>query len=283
MHHQRIFLIGYRGTGKTTVGRLLADRLGWAFADSDDHIEEGTGQSIADLFASEGEAGFRDREAAVLSDLATRERIVIATGGGTVLRPANREQLQSSGFVAWLAARPETVWGRLQCDPATGTRRPNLTTAGGIEEVAGPHCRSRAAIPRGRPFRCRRGCPIAGSRRRCYPQGMAWIAYLPVVLWCLTVFAFGLAVGSFLNVLIARLPFEKSIVWPSSRCFVCFTPIRAFDNIPIVGYLRLRGKCRNCGATFSRRYLWVEIGTGLGFLGLFVAGSPGKHLSHPGT
>jgi leader peptidase (prepilin peptidase)/N-methyltransferase len=99
---------------------------------------------------------------------------------------------------------------------------------------------------------------------------MAWLPFIPVVIWCGAVFVLGLAVGSFLNVLIARLPFEKSIVWPSSRCFACFTPIRPLDNVPILGYLRLRGKCRQCGAPFSSRYLWVEIGTGLAFLGLFV-------------
>ncbi len=77
-------------------------------------------------------------------------------------------------------------------------------------------------------------------------------------------------VGSFLNVLIARLPYEKSIVWPSSRCFTCFKPVRFGDNIPILGYLRLRGKCRYCGTQFSRRYLWVELGTGIALLALFV-------------
>ncbi len=100
---------------------------------------------------------------------------------------------------------------------------------------------------------------------------MDWVAYLPVVLWCVWVFVLGLMVGSFLNVLIARLPFEKSIIWPSSRCFACFKPIRLSDNIPIIGYLRLRGKCRHCGVAFSSRYLWVEIGTGLAFLALFAA------------
>jgi shikimate kinase len=135
MHPSRIFLIGYRGTGKTTVGRLLADRLGWAFADCDEHIEAAAGMSIADIFAREGEAGFRDREAVVLGDLSTRERIVIATGGGVVLRPENREHLLSAGFIAWLMARPETIWSRLQLDPTTRARRPNLTPAGGIEEV----------------------------------------------------------------------------------------------------------------------------------------------------
>lgn len=93
---------------------------------------------------------------------------------------------------------------------------------------------------------------------------------MPLVLCCLWVFILGLIVGSFLNVLIARLPYEKSIIWPSSRCFTCFKPIRLLDNIPIVGYLRLRGKCRYCGAPFSRRYLWVEIGTGFAFLALFI-------------
>jgi leader peptidase (prepilin peptidase)/N-methyltransferase len=100
------------------------------------------------------------------------------------------------------------------------------------------------------------------------------MSYLPVVFWCGGVFVLGLVVGSFLNVLIARLPYEKSIVWPSSRCFSCFRPIRALDNIPILGYLRLRGRCRHCCVAFSRRYLWVEIGTGLAFLALFVLEVP---------
>src|SRR5207248_11052374 len=126
------------------------------------------------------------------------------------------------------------------------------------------------ALPRGRRFRRRRRHPVAGSRRRRYLHGMVWLNLVPVVFWCGGVFVLGLVVGSFLNVLIARLPLEKSIVWPSSRCFNCFRPIRLSDNIPIIGYLRLRGRCRHCGVPFSSRYLWVELGTGLGFLALFV-------------
>ena len=103
--------------------------------------------------------------------------------------------------------------------------------------------------------------------------------YIPAVMWCCTVFLLGLVVGSFLNVLIARLPYEKSIVWPSSRCFNCYRRIRPLDNLPIIGYLRLRGRCRHCGVAYSRRYLWVEVGTGLAFLGLFavevLANGPG--------
>lgn len=99
---------------------------------------------------------------------------------------------------------------------------------------------------------------------------MAWLLILPTIIWCAWIFIVGLMVGSFLNVLIARLPYEKSIVWPGSRCFTCLQPIRLRDNIPILGYLLLRGRCRACGAKFSPRYLWVELFTGLAFLGLFV-------------
>jgi leader peptidase (prepilin peptidase)/N-methyltransferase len=99
---------------------------------------------------------------------------------------------------------------------------------------------------------------------------MPWWFHVPAALWCLWVFILGLGVGSFLNVLIARLPFEKSIVWPGSRCGTCYRPIRLLDNLPIVGYLRLRGRCRFCMSPFSSRYLWVELGTGLAFVALFL-------------
>jgi leader peptidase (prepilin peptidase)/N-methyltransferase len=99
---------------------------------------------------------------------------------------------------------------------------------------------------------------------------MPWIAYIPYLFLVGVTFVFGLMVGSFLNVLIARLPYDKSIVWPSSRCFVCYNPIRLLDNVPILGYLRLGGRCRACGAGFSARYLWVEVGTGVAFAALFV-------------
>jgi shikimate kinase len=90
---------------------------------------------VAEVFASEGEAGFRQRESVALQELAGRNRLVIATGGGAVLRLANRDLLRTAGFVAWLTARPETLWARLQADPATLERRPNLTGAGGVDEI----------------------------------------------------------------------------------------------------------------------------------------------------
>jgi shikimate kinase len=131
----RIFLVGYRGTGKSTVGPLLATALGWEFIDADDRIEAAAGKTIADVFVAEGEAGFRDRESAVVAELCRGERRVVATGGGAVLRPANRELLRTSGFAAWLVASPEAAWQRMQADPATAARRPALTT-GGPQEVA---------------------------------------------------------------------------------------------------------------------------------------------------
>lgn len=130
-----IILVGYRGTGKTTVGRLLAQRLGRPFADADDRIEAVAGRSVADIFAAEGEAGFRDREAAALAELCAQSGCVIATGGGAVLREANRRLLAASGFVVWLTASPDTLWERLRADPTTAARRPNLTATGGRAEV----------------------------------------------------------------------------------------------------------------------------------------------------
>src|SRR5437764_15457784 len=90
-----------------------------------------------------------------------------------------------------------------------------------------------------------------------------------IVFWFILVFVLGVVVGSFLNVCIARLPLEKSIIWPGSHCGSCVQPIRWYDNIPLFSYLILRGKCRLCGARYSFRYFAVELLTGLGWLGLF--------------
>lgn len=130
----RIFLIGYRGSGKTTVGRALADGLGWAFVDADVLLEARAGKSIARIFADDGEPAFRDLESQTLAELAAQQQHVIATGGGIVLRPQNRELLKT-GFVAWLQISPELAWQRMQEDATTRDRRPNLTATGGLREV----------------------------------------------------------------------------------------------------------------------------------------------------
>jgi shikimate kinase len=130
-----IALIGYRGTGKTAVALQLALGLGWDWIDADVEVELRAGKSITAIFADGGEPTFRDLEAAVLTDLARRDRTVLALGGGVVLRPANRTLLQQIGRVVWLTAAPETIASRLAADPTTALRRPNLTAAGGLVEI----------------------------------------------------------------------------------------------------------------------------------------------------
>src|SRR6266851_4297715 len=111
-----LFLIGYRGTGKTTVARILAHRIGWTWIDADAALEERFGCSIRIIFEEEGEAGFRQKEAALLEELCCSREQVIATGGGVVLRAANRERLRAAGRVVWLTAAARVLWQRLQAD-----------------------------------------------------------------------------------------------------------------------------------------------------------------------
>jgi leader peptidase (prepilin peptidase)/N-methyltransferase len=90
-----------------------------------------------------------------------------------------------------------------------------------------------------------------------------------LVVWYVLVFLLGAAVGSFLNVCIYRIPHEKSIAWPGSRCGNCLQRIRWYDNLPLLSYWLLRGRCRRCGARFSMRYFGIELLTAAGFAGLF--------------
>jgi shikimate kinase len=128
-----LFLIGARGSGKTTVGRLVAERLGLPFFDADVVLEEQEGRAIREIFAAEGESWFRDREELALAQLIAGGAAVIATGGGAVVRVANRERMRRSGWVVWLRADVETLWQRLLDDPATSKRRPNLSVGGKAE------------------------------------------------------------------------------------------------------------------------------------------------------
>lgn len=97
-----------------------------------------------------------------------------------------------------------------------------------------------------------------------------FLVNVPILMWTFWTFIVGAAVGSLLNVCIWRLPMEKSVLWPSSRCGNCLQPIRWSDNIPLFSYWRLRGRCRTCKAPFSIRYFLVELLTGVLFAGLFL-------------
>jgi shikimate kinase len=126
-----IYLVGMMGSGKSTAGRQLAEQLGYRFLDADTSLEQVAGRSIPELFASEGEEGFRQLEAAVLNQIASWHSLVVATGGGVVSRPQNWGQMQQ-GVVVWLDAPEELLLERLNADP---TPRPLLATADPAERL----------------------------------------------------------------------------------------------------------------------------------------------------
>jgi shikimate kinase len=128
-----IFIVGMMGSGKTTVGRLLAARLGWRHLDSDEQVGLDTGRTIPEIFADRGEAGFRAAEARALAGAATADTpTVVSVAGGAVLDPDNRHVLRRHGVIVWLRARVETLAQRvgdgagrplLGDDPAAALRR----------------------------------------------------------------------------------------------------------------------------------------------------------------
>ncbi|MDO8457579.1 MAG: shikimate kinase [Burkholderiaceae bacterium] len=118
----RIALIGLPGSGKSTIGRQLARRLGLAFLDTDQLIEQRLGCSIREYFEREGESSFRDIEQAIIDEVTLTHTGVVSTGGGSVLRPANREHLHQRSQVVYLRSSPEEIFRRLRHD----TNRPLL-------------------------------------------------------------------------------------------------------------------------------------------------------------
>ena len=130
---ERILLVGMMGAGKTTVGRLLAERLGWAYVDSDEQIEQATGRTVREIFEDDGEPAFRRLETKALEQAVQTDRdSVIAVAGGAVLAPENQELIGNSGLVVWLRAEPAVLTRRavigdhrplLQDDPGGVIRR----------------------------------------------------------------------------------------------------------------------------------------------------------------
>jgi len=131
---QNIILIGFMGCGKSTVGRELKRMLGFSWIDTDSVIEQQAQCSITDIFAREGEEGFRDRETDVLRDLAAQQlrSTIISTGGGAILREENRALLRQLGYVVWLRANAETVYQRTRKNrdrPILQTQNPRAVIA----------------------------------------------------------------------------------------------------------------------------------------------------------
>ena len=114
--NKNIFLIGLMGAGKTTIGRQIASELSLEFFDSDHEIEDRTGVTITHIFDIEGEDGFRKRETAMLDELTNKKGIVLATGGGAILKPENRQFLMSRGTTIYLYANIETLFERTSKD-----------------------------------------------------------------------------------------------------------------------------------------------------------------------
>jgi shikimate kinase len=136
MLDMHLYFIGYRGSGKSTVARAMAERLKWPLVDSDEVIELSAGHSIREIFQTEGEQGFRDREQQAIAQIAAAHiPSIVALGGGAVLREANRALIQATGRVVWLKGSPQQLYRRITGDLSTADRRPNLSTGGGYDEI----------------------------------------------------------------------------------------------------------------------------------------------------
>ncbi|BBO69595.1 shikimate kinase [Desulfosarcina alkanivorans] len=130
-----LYLIGYRCTGKTTVGRALARRLGWPFTDTDQMIAATAGNSIARIVDRHGWPYFRQKERQALASVSEMDHQVVATGGGIVLDDRNVAIMKTSGRVTWLKAGRKTIEMRMLADDATAGNRPSLTGQGLMEEI----------------------------------------------------------------------------------------------------------------------------------------------------
>ena len=131
-----IYLIGYRATGKTTVGKALAKILDRPFVDADEALEKEQNRTIAQIVESGGWEEFRRLEKGLLARLASLNGYIIAPGGGAVLDPANVKAMRKSGLVVWLTADPEVICNRLAGDVKTVSQRPALTDQGVLDEIS---------------------------------------------------------------------------------------------------------------------------------------------------
>jgi shikimate kinase len=131
-----IYLVGYRCTGKTSVGKLLAKQTGWSFVDADRFLVEYYGMTVDAIVSEKGWADFRQRERWILKKLHRLDRHVISTGGGVILDKKNRQRIRKSGVAIWLKASTETILQRIRGDAASHMMRPSLTGRSLADEVA---------------------------------------------------------------------------------------------------------------------------------------------------
>jgi shikimate kinase len=130
-----LILIGYRCSGKTSVGKIIANRTGMSFYDTDDLIEKHAGQTIEEIVADKGWVKFREIEKDVIREASEFRNAVIATGGGVVMSEDNVNNLKKNGYVVWLDGDPEILMKRMDKDNCEGRTRPSLTGADPIEET----------------------------------------------------------------------------------------------------------------------------------------------------
>jgi shikimate kinase len=136
MKPMSIALIGYRGSGKSTIGEKLADRLWQTRVDTDQLIVKRAGKSIKEIFDQDGEARFREIESAIVKEVLKLPDVVISLGGGAILREENRAAIKESGHkVIYLKCDPEELYKRIQADASTSLMRPSLTQFSGVEEI----------------------------------------------------------------------------------------------------------------------------------------------------
>ena len=136
MAPKHLLLTGYRGCGKSGVGKLLSELLRRDFIDTDIEIEINAGKTIAELFTEVGEEGFRDLESDQIVSLGSiKESAIISLGGGAILRPENRRCIRNLGKTIWLQATPETIFERISKDETTQSRRPKLSKLSDKDEI----------------------------------------------------------------------------------------------------------------------------------------------------
>lgn len=135
MRGPHLFLIGYRGSGKSAVGMLLAHRMHRSAVDTDAWIESYAGRKIPEIFEQDGEEAFRALETFAIEQLPDSTPLVVSLGGGAVLREVNRQLLRAKGRIVWLRADPATLAQRIASDATRGVRRPSLTGQDPVQEI----------------------------------------------------------------------------------------------------------------------------------------------------